>query len=153
MLATRVGHAEPAPIEIEVAGFRVTHVDQACAVTNVCARPQFTKALAVGEESVDQFAQPRIVEIASRDIAELAHHYVGGLVPIEIELPGGGVLTVIAGMVVLGWPISSIVALAIIAGAWLVVIGAIQVVGALSARSKAKKVERGIESLTPGAVG
>jgi uncharacterized membrane protein HdeD (DUF308 family) len=64
-----------------------------------------------------------------------------------------GVLTVIAGVVVLVWPISSILALAIIAGAWLVVIGAIEIVAAMSARSTAKKVERGIESLTPSAVG
>jgi uncharacterized membrane protein HdeD (DUF308 family) len=64
-----------------------------------------------------------------------------------------GVLTVIAGMVVLVWPISSIVALAIIAGAWLVVIGAIEIVWALSARSTAKKVKQGIEPLTRSAVG
>jgi uncharacterized membrane protein HdeD (DUF308 family) len=64
-----------------------------------------------------------------------------------------GVLTVIAGMVVLVWPISSILALAIIAGAWLVVIGAIEIVAALNARSTAKNVERGVESLTPSAVG
>jgi uncharacterized membrane protein HdeD (DUF308 family) len=64
-----------------------------------------------------------------------------------------GVLTVIAGMVVLVWPISSIVALAIIAGAWLVVIGAIEIVWALSARSTAKKVKQDIEPLTRSAVG
>ena len=63
-----------------------------------------------------------------------------------------GVLTVIAGMVVLVWPISSIVVLAIFAGAWLVVIGAIEIVWALSARSTAKKVERRIEPLTRSAV-
>lgn len=64
-----------------------------------------------------------------------------------------GVLTVIAGMVVLVWPISSIVALAIIAGAWLVFIGAVEIVWALSTRSTAKKVERGVEPLTRSAVG
>jgi uncharacterized membrane protein HdeD (DUF308 family) len=64
-----------------------------------------------------------------------------------------GVLTVIAGAVVLVWPISSIVALAIIAGAWLVVIGAIEIVWALSARSTAKKIERGIEPLVASAAG
>ena len=64
-----------------------------------------------------------------------------------------GVLTVIAGMVVLVWPISSIVALAIIAGAWLVVIGAVEIVWALRTRSTAKKVERGVEPLTRSAVG
>jgi uncharacterized membrane protein HdeD (DUF308 family) len=64
-----------------------------------------------------------------------------------------GVLTVVAGVVVLVWPISSIVALAIIAGAWLVVIGAAEIVWALSARSTAKKVERGIEPLVASAAG
>ncbi|MDT5015937.1 MAG: hypothetical protein QOD39_2097 [Mycobacterium sp.] len=58
-----------------------------------------------------------------------------------------GVLTVIAGTVVLVWPISSIVALAIIAGAWLVVIGVVEIVAALSARSTAKKVEQSVEPL------
>jgi uncharacterized membrane protein HdeD (DUF308 family) len=62
-----------------------------------------------------------------------------------------GVLTVIAGMVVLVWPISSIVVLAIFAGAWLVVIGAIEIVWAFSARSTAKKVEQGIEPLMASA--
>ena len=64
-----------------------------------------------------------------------------------------GILTVIAGMVVLVWPISSIMALAIIAGVWLVVMGTAEIVWALSARSTAKKVERGIEPLTRSAVG
>jgi uncharacterized membrane protein HdeD (DUF308 family) len=63
-----------------------------------------------------------------------------------------GVLTVIAGVVMLAWPISSIVVLAIIAGVWLVVIGTTEIVWAVNARSTAKKVERGIEPLTRGAV-
>ena len=63
-----------------------------------------------------------------------------------------GVLTVIAGVVMLAWPISSIVVLSIIAGAWLVVIGTTEIVWAVNARSTAKKVERGIEPLTRGAV-
>jgi uncharacterized membrane protein HdeD (DUF308 family) len=63
-----------------------------------------------------------------------------------------GVLTVIAGVVVLAWPISSIVVLAIIAGVWLVVIGTTEIVWAVNARSTAKNVERGIDPLTRGAV-
>ena len=63
-----------------------------------------------------------------------------------------GVLTVIAGVVMLVWPISSIVVLSIIAGVWLVVIGTTEIVWAVNARSTAKKVERGIEPLTRGAV-
>jgi uncharacterized membrane protein HdeD (DUF308 family) len=63
-----------------------------------------------------------------------------------------GVLTAIAGVVVLMWPITSIVALAVISGAWLVVIGAVQIVWALSARSNVKKVKQGIEPLTHSSV-
>jgi uncharacterized membrane protein HdeD (DUF308 family) len=63
-----------------------------------------------------------------------------------------GVLTAIAGVVVLMWPITSIVALAVISGAWLVVIGAVQIVWALSARSNVNKVKQGIEPLTHSAV-
>jgi uncharacterized membrane protein HdeD (DUF308 family) len=63
-----------------------------------------------------------------------------------------GVLTLIAGVVMLAWPISSIVVLSIIAGVWLVVIGTTEIVWAVNARSTAKKVERVIEPLTRGAV-
>jgi uncharacterized membrane protein HdeD (DUF308 family) len=63
-----------------------------------------------------------------------------------------GVLSVIAGVVMVGWPISSIVVLSVIAGVWLVVIGTTEIVWAVNARSTAKRVERGIEPLTRGAV-
>jgi uncharacterized membrane protein HdeD (DUF308 family) len=63
-----------------------------------------------------------------------------------------GVLTMIAGVVMLVWPISSIVALSIVAGVWLVVIGTTEIVWTVNVRSTAKKVERGIEPLTRGAV-
>lgn len=63
-----------------------------------------------------------------------------------------GVLTVIAGIVTVSWPTSSILVLAIMAGAWLVVIGTAQIVWAFSARSTAKNVERRIEPLTRSAV-
>jgi len=63
-----------------------------------------------------------------------------------------GILTVIAGVVTLVWPISSIVALAIVGGAWLVVVGITEVVSALNARRTVKKGERRIkESLAPSA--
>lgn len=63
-----------------------------------------------------------------------------------------GVLTMIAGVVMLAWPISSIVVLSIIAGVWLVVIGTTEIVWAVNVRGTAKKVERGIEPLTRGVV-
>jgi len=63
-----------------------------------------------------------------------------------------GVLTVIAGAVTIVWPISSIVVLAIFAGSWLVVVGAIEVVSALSAHRTFKNGKRRIEeSLAPSA--
>ena len=61
-----------------------------------------------------------------------------------------GVPTTIAGVVMLTWPISSIVVLSIIAGVWLVVIGTTEIVCARHVRGTAKKVERGIEPLTRG---
>ncbi|MDT5211277.1 MAG: hypothetical protein QOF67_3692 [Mycobacterium sp.] len=63
-----------------------------------------------------------------------------------------GALTLIAGVVMVAWPISSIVVLSIIAGVWLVVIGTAETVGAVNVRNDAKKVERGVESLRSGAV-
>ena len=63
-----------------------------------------------------------------------------------------GVLTMIAGVVMLAWPISSIVVLSIIAGVWLVVIGTTEIGWAVNVRSTAKKVERGVEPLTRGVV-
>ena len=63
-----------------------------------------------------------------------------------------GVLTMIAGVVTVAWPISSIVVLSIVAGVWLVVIGTTEIVSALSVRRTTKKVERGVESLRSGAV-
>lgn len=65
-----------------------------------------------------------------------------------------GILTVIAGVVTLVWPISSIVVLAITAGMWLAFIGITQVVWAVSARRTVKKGERRIqESLAPTTAG
>jgi uncharacterized membrane protein HdeD (DUF308 family) len=55
-----------------------------------------------------------------------------------------GVLTVIAGVVTLVWPISSIVVLAITA-TWLVIIGITQVAWAVSARRTVKEGERRIQ--------
>ena len=56
-----------------------------------------------------------------------------------------GILTAIAGVVTLVWPISSVAVLAIIAAVWLVFIGITEVVWALSARHTVKTGERGIE--------
>jgi uncharacterized membrane protein HdeD (DUF308 family) len=64
-----------------------------------------------------------------------------------------GVLSTVAGMVVITLPVSSIVALALVAGVWLVVIGTTQIVWAVKARKAATKVEHVIDTLKPRAVG
>ncbi|MCH9667771.1 MAG: HdeD family acid-resistance protein [Actinomycetia bacterium] len=53
-----------------------------------------------------------------------------------------GVLSVIAGIVVMAWPFGSIVMLAIVAGVWLVVIGVTQIIWALRARKEVDSVEK-----------
>jgi uncharacterized membrane protein HdeD (DUF308 family) len=63
-----------------------------------------------------------------------------------------GVLTSVAGMVMVVWPISSILVLAIVAGASLVVIGTAQIVWAFSARSTVKNVEGRVDPLMRSAV-
>ena len=64
-----------------------------------------------------------------------------------------GLLSVLAGMVVVAWPISSIVVLGVVAGVWLVVIGTAQVVWAVKARKAGVKVEHVVDSLKPSVVG
>ena len=59
-----------------------------------------------------------------------------------------GIPTVIAGIVVMSWPFDSVVVLAIVAGAWLVVIGVTQIIWAFRARKDVRTVEHGIERLT-----
>ncbi len=62
-----------------------------------------------------------------------------------------GVLSIIAGLVVLGSPFSSIVVLAIVTGVWLVVIGIAQIIWSLQARRVAKSAEKGLENLAGAA--
>jgi uncharacterized membrane protein HdeD (DUF308 family) len=52
-----------------------------------------------------------------------------------------GVLSLIAGIVVLAWPFGSIVTLALVVGAWLIVIGVMEIVSAFAIRRAAKKVD------------
>lgn len=64
------------------------------------------------------------------------------------ELPGRGwsiffgVMSLIAGLVVLGWPFSSIVVLAIVVGAWLIVLGIVQIIAALAVRRDLNALDR-----------
>jgi uncharacterized membrane protein HdeD (DUF308 family) len=53
-----------------------------------------------------------------------------------------GVVSILAGVVVLAWPFDSIEMLAYVAGAWLVVIGILEIVAALSTRHDLNTVEK-----------
>jgi uncharacterized membrane protein HdeD (DUF308 family) len=52
-----------------------------------------------------------------------------------------GIVSVLAGSVVLVYPFDSIVTLALVAGIWLVVLGVVEVISGFGMRSDAKKVE------------
>ena len=62
-----------------------------------------------------------------------------------------GIISIIAGIVVLAWPFDSIVALALVTGVWLVVIGISQVIWSFEARRAGKRVEHGIGRMTHAA--
>jgi uncharacterized membrane protein HdeD (DUF308 family) len=72
----------------------------------------------------------------------------------EKNLPGRGwyavlgVISVIAGFVVLVWPFDSIVVLAVVTGVWLVVIGVVQIVQAFQIRKDAKTVREAVDSVS-----
>ena len=52
-----------------------------------------------------------------------------------------GVISIIAGVVVLAYPYDSIVTLALVVGIWLIVIGVMEVIAGFAMRSDAKKVQ------------
>lgn len=51
-----------------------------------------------------------------------------------------GVVTVLAGVITLAWPFDSIAVLTLVVGAWLVVIGVVEIIGAFAIRKDAKTV-------------
>ena len=53
-----------------------------------------------------------------------------------------GVISIIAGIVVLAWPFDSIVVLALVTGIWLIILGVTEIISGFSMRSDAKKVEK-----------
>ena len=59
-----------------------------------------------------------------------------------------GVISVIAGFVVLVWPFDSIVVLALVTGVWLVVMGVVQVFQAFQIRKDAKTVREAVDSVS-----
>jgi len=70
----------------------------------------------------------------------------------ESELPGRGwsivlgVISVIAGLVVLVWPFVSIVVLVVVAGVWLVILGVVQIIHSFQIRRDAKTLRDVIAS-------
>lgn len=60
-----------------------------------------------------------------------------------------GVISIIASIVVLAWPFDSIVILALVVGAWLIIIGVMEIVAGFSMRSDAKKAEKKITGARP----
>lgn len=57
-----------------------------------------------------------------------------------------GVITLIAGIVVLAWPLASIITLAIVVGSWLAVIGAFEVIASFAIRKASKELGNGADS-------
>ena len=53
-----------------------------------------------------------------------------------------GVISIIAGVVVLAYPFDSIVTLALVVGIWLIVLGVVEVISGFGMRSDVKKVEK-----------
>lgn len=73
------------------------------------------------------------------------------------ELPGRGwhifmgIVSIIAGMIVLAWPFNSIVVLAVVTGVWLIVLGIMQVGWSLRARKAVRETAEGIQKLADAA--
>ena len=73
------------------------------AVADIGARPQLAEALTGGRQLVDQRARARIGSIAADDVTQPAHRYFGRLIPIDIELAGGGFEKAPAQEILSGW--------------------------------------------------
>lgn len=72
----------------------------------------------------------------------------------ESELPGrgwyvvAGIISVIAGLVVLVWPFDSIAVLTLAAGIWLVIVGITQIIQAFQTRKAAKTARETVDELS-----
>jgi uncharacterized membrane protein HdeD (DUF308 family) len=53
-----------------------------------------------------------------------------------------GVVSIIAGIVVLAYPFDSIVTLALVVGIWLIILGVMEIISGFGMRSDAKKVDK-----------
>jgi uncharacterized membrane protein HdeD (DUF308 family) len=72
----------------------------------------------------------------------------------ESNLPGRGwyvvlgVVSVLAGLVVLVWPFDSIVVLVLVAGVWFVVLGVVQIIQSFQIRKDAKTIRQAVDSVS-----
>ena len=70
----------------------------------------------------------------------------------ESRLPGRGwaiffgVITLIAGVIVLAYPFDSIVTLTLVAGIWLIIIGVFEMISAFGIRSDGKKLKDAVSA-------
>jgi uncharacterized membrane protein HdeD (DUF308 family) len=60
-----------------------------------------------------------------------------------------GIITILAGIVVMASPLDSLLLLALVVGIWLIVIGVFEIVSAFSIRTASKKVDDFVESRAP----
>ena len=60
---------------------------------------------------------------------------------IYFKMKHSGILGIIAGVVVLVWPIGSLTVLTVVAGIWLVVLGLFEIIASFRVRSLNKKPE------------
>jgi uncharacterized membrane protein HdeD (DUF308 family) len=81
-------------------------------------------------------------------VTEIAIAFAYPLLPGRGSYVLVGILSVIAGVVVLLWPFDSINALALVVGIWLVLIGLSQVVSGFRARGVSKEIERDVRQVT-----
>ena len=81
-------------------------------------------------------------------VTEIAIAFSYSLLPGRGSYVFVGILSMIAGVVVLLWPFDSISMLALVVGIWLVLLGLSQVVSAFRARSVGRDIEHGFQRLT-----
>lgn len=87
-----------------------------------------------------------VFEGVSEIVLGVSHHEAPG----RGWLVAGGVIGVIAGIVILAWPFGSIVVLTLVTGIWLVIIGIWRIVAALRARMKTREETRETGAPHPG---
>ncbi|MGV9753788.1 HdeD family acid-resistance protein [Nocardia farcinica] len=76
----------------------------------------------------------------------------------EPALPGRGwqgffgLVTVVAGIVLIVWPVTSVATLTLVAGVWLIVLGVMEIITAIGVRRDAKRLDDALGDLPPNPV-